>query len=328
MSAMLLTIVISVLALLTVGGVGYSLVGADPHAARARQRLQSVKRGTTVTSRESKQQQKEQDRRKTVQKALHELEEKQKQGKKLPLDTRIEQAGLEFGVLTFWLASLGFGVFVFLAMLMGGLNPLVAAGGGLAAGFGFPRWVIAFLTAKRQKVFMEEFANALDVIVRGVKAGLPLTECLNIVARESPDPVGSEFRSIVEGSRMGITLEEGLQRMYERMPVPEVNFFVIVLSIQSKTGGNLSEALGNLTTVLRDRKSMRGKIQAMSSEAKASAGIIGSLPPGVAALIFVSTPDYIRPLFTEQMGNLLILGGAIWMTIGVLVMKKMINFNF
>lgn len=329
MSATVLMILLPLLTLLTVAGVGWALAGSSNTSDRARKRIQSVKQGTKVSTQQSKAQQQAKDRRKTVQKTLKEIEDRQKEEKKrISLSTRIEQSGLSITVPVFWLISLGMAAGGFLALIMGGLSLPVAIAGGFAGGLGMPRWLLGNLTKKRQKVFLLEFANALDVIVRGVKAGLPLTECLNIVARESPDPVGAEFRNVVEGSRVGVTLEEGLLRMYERMPVPEVNFFVIVLSIQQKSGGNLSEALGNLSNVLRDRRLMRGKIQAMSSEAKASAGIIGSLPPGVMALIYVSTPDYIASLFTTQMGNIMVIAGAMWMTLGILVMKKMINFNF
>jgi len=329
MSSTIIMILLPALALLTVAGVGFVFVGPSNADAAAKKRLQSIKQGTAVSSNQNKAQQKERDRRKTVQKTLKELEERQKEEKaRISLSTRIEQAGFKFSPLVFWLASVGFSVLGFFFLVSSGVHWSVGIGGGLAAGLGLPRWLLGYLRNRRQKVFLLEFANALDVIVRGVKAGLPLSECLNIVARESPDPVGGEFRRVVEGARVGITLEEGLTRMYERMPVPEVNFFVIVLSIQQKSGGNLSEALGNLSKVLRDRKLMRGKIQAMSSEAKASAGIIGSLPPGVMGLIYVSTPSYIQVLFSDQVGNIILIAGACWMALGVLVMKKMINFNF
>jgi len=330
MSSTIILILLPMLALLTVAGLGYAFTGPTTGtSSAAKKRIQSVKQGAAVSGHQNKAQQKERDRRKTVQKTLKELEERQKQEKaKISLETRIEQAGLKFSPIVFWLISLGCALFTWFMLANSGLHISVAAAGGAAAGLGLPRWFLGYLTRRRQKIFLLEFANALDVIVRGVKAGLPLSECLNIVARESPDPVGAEFRRVVEGSRVGVTLEDGLLRMYQRMPVPEVNFFVIVLSIQQKSGGNLSEALGNLSKVLRDRKLMRGKIQAMSSEAKASAGIIGSLPPGVMALIYISTPSYIQVLFTSQVGNIIVIAGACWMALGILVMKKMINFNF
>jgi len=329
MSATMIMILLPVLALLTVAGVGYVFVGPNQGNAAAKKRLQSIKQGTAVSTGQNKALQKERDRRKTVQKTLKELEDRQKEEKaRISLSTRIEQAGLKFSPLVFWLISVGCALGGYMLLATSGVHWSVAIAAGVAAGLGLPRWLLGYLKARRQKVFLLEFANALDVIVRGVKAGLPLSECLNIVARESPDPVGGEFRRVVEGARVGVTLEEGLTRMYERMPVPEVNFFVIVLSIQQKSGGNLSEALGNLSGVLRSRKLMRGKIQAMSSEAKASAGIIGSLPPGVMGLIYVSTPSYIQILFSDQVGNIILIAGACWMALGVLVMKKMINFNF
>jgi tight adherence protein B len=165
------------------------------------------------------------------------------------------------------------------------------------------------------------------VIVRSVKSGLPTNEALKIVAREIPDPVGSEFNKLVEGLKVGVTMEQGLKKMFESMPTPEVSFFGIVMTIQQKSGGNLSEALNNLASVLRDRKRLQGKIKAMSSEAKASAAIIGSLPPGVMGIVYLTTPAYISLLFTERAGNLMLAGSALWMATGVFVMQKMINFK-
>jgi tight adherence protein B len=183
------------------------------------------------------------------------------------------------------------------------------------------------MKARREKKFTNEFANAIDVIVRSVRSGLPTNEALKIVARESPQPVGGEFSRLVEGLKVGVTLEQGCKRMYESMPTAEVCFFGIVMTIQQKSGGNLSEALSNLSGVLRDRKRLQGKIKAMSSEAKASAMIIGSLPPAVMGIVYVTTPAYIALLFTERTGNLILAGCAFWMSAGVFVMRKMINFK-
>ncbi|MBI1238504.1 MAG: pilus assembly protein [Alphaproteobacteria bacterium] len=267
-------------------------------------------------------------RRKQVQDTLKELERKQQEQKKrITLAARIEQAGLDWDERTFWMVSGICGLAVTAAMMLSGQPLYTAPIAGFAAGLGVPRWALSFLKARREKKFLLEFANAIDIIVRGVKAGLPLNDCLRVIASESPEPVGPEFRSLVEGLKIGVTLEQGLKRMYERTPLPEVNFFAIVLTIQQKTGGNLSEALGNLAGVLRDRKRMKGKVDAMSSEAKASAGIIGSLPIAVMLLVYISTPDYIATLFTERVGNLMLLGSAVWMSAGVYVMRTMINFK-
>jgi tight adherence protein B len=151
---------------------------------------------------------------------------------------------------------------------------------------------------------------------------------LKIIAAESQEPMKSEFQNLVDGQQMGVPLEQNLQKMYERMPLPEVNFFSIVLIIQQRTGGNLSEALGNLSGVLRSRKLLKAKINALSSEAKASAGIIGSLPFIVAILVYFVRPDYIMMLFTDKTGNLILLGSAVMMTAGIMVMRQMINFKF
>jgi tight adherence protein B len=188
--------------------------------------------------------------------------------------------------------------------------------------------VLAFLKGSREKKFTREFAPAIDTIVRSVKSGLPVNEALKVVASEIAEPVKGEFKLLNEGLKLGVTMEDCLKRMFERMPTPEVNFFGIVMTIQQKTGGNLSEALSNLSIVLRDRKRMQGKIRAMSSEAKAGASIIGSLPPGVAALIFFTTPDYIQPMFQADIGKLMLMGCVVWMGTGIAVMKKMVSFKY
>ncbi len=291
--------------------------------------MQAVSRTAKDKTGKSSGQENPNQRRKAVQDTLKELEEAQKaKKKKISLQTQIEQAGLTLSVRGFWIFSAVTGVLLIMLGVISGLGPIGIALMGVVGLIGLPRWFIGFATKRRQKKFTEEFANALDVIVRGVKAGLPLNECLQIIANESDDPVKGEFQALVDGQKVGVPLEQGLKNMFERMPIAEVNFFMIVLTIQQSTGGNLSEALGNLSNVLRSRKQMRGKIQAMSSEAKASALIIGSLPPGVMALVYLTTPDYILTLFLDPRGHLMLMGGVLWMTIGVLVMRKMINFNF
>jgi len=176
--------------------------------------------------------------------------------------------------------------------------------------------------------FLHIFPDAIDVIVRGVKAGLPLGDCLKIIAEESQEPVKSEFASIVDTQAIGLPLGEACIKLHESIPLPEANFFGIVVSIQQKSGGNLSEALGNLSRVLRDRKRMQEKIKAMSMEAKASAAIIGALPPAVMGLVYLTSPAYIELLWTHPVGRMMLMGCALWMLMGVLVMKKMINFDF
>jgi tight adherence protein B len=266
------------------------------------------------------------ERRKKLAESLAALEDKTKNLKKkrrLSMEQMLEQAGLPIKRKHFYIASVFLAVFFGLVGVISGQQLWISGLLVLVGGLGFPRWVLNFLRKRRQKKFVDEFSNAIDVIVRGVKSGLPVNECLKIIAREAPRPVSDEFHMLVEGIRIGLSMEQALQRMYERMPLQEVNFFGIVLMIQQKTGGNLAEALGNLAGVLRSRKLMEGKIKALSSEAKASAWIIGSLPFLVAGAVQLSSPDYLVPLFTTQVGNFILIGAGLWMGTGIIVMKKM-----
>jgi tight adherence protein B len=291
---------------------------------RVEQRRESVARTTTVrTARVSGK-----SRRDQVEETLKEIDERHKASKRPPLNVRIAQAGLTWTKQRFFLTAvlLGFGAF-FGFMVMGfGLIP--ALGVGFAAAFGLPFWVLKFLKKRREAKFLAAFPDAVDIIVRGIKSGLPLMDCLKIIVSDTQEPVKSEFRIIVESQAVGLPLGNACLKLYERMPVPEANFFGIVIFIQQKSGGNLSEALGNLSRVLRDRKKMHAKIQAMSMEAKASGAIIAALPFVVMGLVYLSSPGYISLLWTESLGNLLLAGSAIWMSLGIFVMKKMINFDF
>jgi tight adherence protein B len=267
-------------------------------------------------------------RRKNVTALLKDLEKQQvEQKKRVTLRRRIEQAGLTITPRNFWIMSATAALVAVAACRLSGQTLLATLLVSVPVGLGLPRWILSFLKGRREKAFTNNFAPAIDVIVRSVRSGLPTNEALKIVAREIPDPVGSEFSKLVEGLKVGVTLEAGLKKMFESMPTAEVSFFGIVMTIQSKSGGNLSEALSNLSSVLRDRKRLQGKIKAMSSEAKASAAIIGSLPPGVMGIVYMSAPAYISMLFTERMGNIMLVGCVVWMTIGILVMKKMISFK-
>jgi tight adherence protein B len=271
-------------------------------------------------------------RKKQVAETLKELEVRQKSKKKVTLRMKLERAGLDAEPRSYWIASLICGVICAAIVKLSVGNGPMAMIATISAGFigvlGLPAFILNKMIARRQKKFEAGLANAIDVIVRGVKSGLPLNECLQIIARESPEPLASEFRYICEQQRVGVPLSEALERMIERVPIPEVKFLAIVISIQQQAGGNLSEALGNLSGVLRDRFRMAMKIRAMSSEAKASAMILGSLPPGVMTMVYLSSPNYIAPLFTTTMGNVMIAGGLFWMSIGLFVMRKMINFKF
>ncbi len=310
-----------------IGGIGwvfvYPILSGEQ---RSEKRRESVARSEPVARVGPRAGQK--PRRDQIEETLKELDARRKANRRLPLAVRISQAGLTWSKNQFFLISAGLGVAAFLLFFTIGTGLLPALGVGFAAAFGLPFWILAFLKKRREAKFLNAFPDAVDVIVRGIKTGLPLMDCLKIIVTDSQEPVKSEFRTIVESQAIGMPLGDACVKLYERMPVPEANFFGIVILIQQKAGGNLSEALGNLSRVLRDRKRMKAKIQSMSMEAKASGAIIAALPPAVMTLVYLSSPDYISLLFTEQLGHLLLAGSAVWMLIGVLVMRKMINFDF
>ncbi|MET2828769.1 type II secretion system F family protein [Mesorhizobium shangrilense] len=270
-------------------------------------------------------------RRKSVQDSLKDLEQKQKSKdlvvKKPPLKAQIRQAGMKVSLERFYIYSAVCGVALTAVAYFAGAPLLVLPGALLAGALGLPRWFVSFCRARRVKQFLNEFPNALDIIVRAVKSGLPLNDAIRLIANESPEPVKTEFRRIVDSQQMGLSIPDASLRMAETMPCTEASFFGIVIQIQSQAGGNLSEALGNLSRVLRDRKKMKAKVQALSMEAKASAVIIGALPFIVAFLVYLTSPNYIMPLFTTSTGNLILGCSGVWMSIGILVMRKMMNFD-
>jgi tight adherence protein B len=270
-------------------------------------------------------------RRKSVQDSLKELDDKQKAKniniRKPALRVQIRQAGMKVDVQRFYVYSVILGLVLTVVAFVLGAPLLVLPGILLAGSIGLPRWYVAFRRGRRVKAFLDEFPNALDVIVRAVKSGLPLNDGIRLIANESPEPVKTEFRRIVEGQQVGLSIPEATMRMGETMPCAEASFFGIVIQIQSQAGGNLSEALGNLSRVLRDRKKMKAKVQALSMEAKASAVIIGALPFIVAFLVYLSSPAYIMPLFITSKGHLILACSGLWMSIGIFVMKKMMNFE-
>ncbi len=270
-------------------------------------------------------------RRKSVQDSLKDLEKKQEEKSRkmgdASIKSRLAQTGLPLRLIHFYVVSGVLGLIVLGVVIIAGAPPLVAVGAGFAAGFGLPRWIIGFLVKRRQKKFLNEFPNALDVMVRSIKSGLPLNEAMRLIASDGQEPVKTEFRRAVESQQVGFSIPEACVRMMQTMPLPEVNFFSIVIMIQSQAGGNLSEALSNLARVLRERKKMKAKVQALSMEAKASAVIIGALPFIVALLVYLTSPEYMMLLFTDPRGHIIMLFSGIWMSIGIFVMRNMINFE-
>lgn len=343
LSGDLLFYVIGGLAFLCIAGIGLAFTG-DAGAEKASKRARQIATDDP-SGRRGARNDPNAARKKQTQQMLKKLRDQDETRRKSlvanDIQSKIDQAGLEMNAQVFWIISIilagmaGFGTWYSGAdgppMILGfefNSRPLTIAAAVLAVGLGLPRWVLGLMTASRNKKLMNQFADGIDIIVRGVKSGLPLGECLQIISRESPAPLGPEFKLLTNNLSMGMTTERALQQFYKRVPLPEVNFFVIVLSIQAKAGGNLSEALGNLSIVIRSRKMMREKIKALSAEAKASAGIIGVLPFAVAFMVYLTTPAYIMELFTSTGGHTVLFVGFCLYTIGITVMRKMINFDF
>ena len=317
------------LAGLAVGGVVYVLV--MPFLSDERKvdkRLANVAQNQSKAQKRAALPQPLQMRKQQVQDSIKNIEAKQKKAKRVPLRTRLVRAGLTIKTRTYYLLSLVTGLAGGFIVLITGSSPLVSLLVAFACGFGLPRWIVARMIKRRQAKFLVEFANAIDIIVRGIKSGLPLSDCLQIIATEAPEPVKGEFVDLVEQQKVGVPLSRAFERMHERMPLQEVNFFAIVIAIQAQTGGNLAEALSNLAGVLRERYRLQAKVRAFSAEAKASALIIGSLPPCVMLIVFFTSPDYISLLWNEKLGNMMLIVSGVWMLIGILVMRKMINFDY
>ncbi|OXT01806.1 pilus assembly protein [Notoacmeibacter marinus] len=322
---------------LSAGGVAYALLfNRIEKEKKADRRFDRVKRQETDHSVVRARRDKVSDaarRRKSIQETIDQLEEKSRAKgvgakKKPPMKQMMKQAGIKTSLVTIHLVSIAIGIVLAVLIYLFQLVPVYLLPGILlAAGFGLPRWYVSWQRGRRIKQFLDRFADALEVIARGVRSGLPLPDCVHLIAAEAPEPVKGEFRRVIERMNVGLSLPEAIAKMPETMPCPEANFFGIVIQIQAQAGGNLSEAIGNLATVLRDRKKMKAKVQALSMEAKASAYIIGSLPIIVAVLIFMISPGYIMPLFTDPTGHMALAVAAVMMAMGIFVMKKMMNFE-
>ncbi|PTM97281.1 type II secretion system F family protein [Mycoplana dimorpha] len=322
------------LAALAAGTLGYALLFSSIETEKkAESRVKRVKAAETDQTKVKAARDRMQEmskRRKSLQDSLKDLEKKQQEHHKKTspsLKAKLSQAGLPLSPAKFVAIGIAFGFFLMIAAFVAGAPLFLAAGIFVIAGFGIPRWVLNFLVKRRMNSFLEEFPNSLDVMVRSIKSGLPLTDALRLIAAEGQEPVKSEFRRVIESQQMGLSVPDACARMFTSIPLQEVNFFSIVIAIQSQAGGNLSEALSNLSRVLRERRKMRAKISAMSMEAKASAAIIGALPFIVMLLVYLTSPDYIMILFTDPRGHLILGCSAVWMSMGILMMRNMINFD-
>ena len=318
-----------VLAALAGGGIVYVLV--MPYFSDERKvgkRVASVAQGQTKVRGRVGVPQPLQMRRRQVQDTIRDIEAKQKAKRRVSLRTKLMRAGLPISPRAYYALAAATGFIGGFIALLSGMAPIVALLVAFACGFGLPRWFLARRIRARQAKFLTEFANAVDIIVRGIKSGLPLSDCMQIIAAEAPEPVRSEFSDLVEQQKVGVPLSKAFERMHDRMPLQEVSFFAIVIAIQSQTGGNLAEALSNLSGVLRDRYRLQAKVKSFSAEAKASAMIIGALPPLVMSVVYMTSPDYISLLWTNDLGKMMLAAGGVWMLLGIIVMRKMINFEY
>ena len=243
------------------------------------------------------------------------------------LRKRLEMTGRDIGLGKYALSSLGLAASVIALLAIRGVPFFLAFFVGLFVALGVPHFVIGKMITRRLNKFNSNFPDAIELMVRGLRSGLPITETLGIVAAEIGGPVGLEFRAVADKMKIGRTMEAALQETADRLGTPEFQFFVITLAIQRETGGNLAETLSNLSDVLRKRAQMKLKIRAMSSESKASAMIVGSLPFVVFTLVWMINPGYMGDFFTDQRLIVAGLGGLVWMSIGVFIMAKMVNFE-
>ena len=243
------------------------------------------------------------------------------------LAIRLDRTGKGWTLSQYGYASLGIGLVAALAIFLKSGSLGLALGIGVFVGAGIPHFVVSRAIKKRTNQFNVKFPDAIELLVRGLRSGLPVTETLAVVAQEVPGPVGVEFKGIVERIKIGRTMEDSLQQTADRLGIPEFNFFCITLAIQRETGGNLAETLSNLSDVLRKRAQMKLKIKAMSSESKASAYIVGALPFIVFGLIWWINPSYIGAFFTDDRLTVAGLGGLVWMSIGAFIMAKMVSFE-
>ena len=317
------------LVLLTVGlfalmAIGYALV-AGPDAAKASQRRLQQLRYRHSESTDTKV---ESQLKKAIAARKPKMHRAAGSGSRIEaLAIRLDRTGKGWTLSQYAYTSLGLGLVVALLMFLKSGSVMLSLGIGLFVGAGLPHFIVNRAIRKRTDKFNAKFADAIELLVRGLRSGLPVTETLAVVAQEIPGPVGQEFKSVVERVKIGRTMEESLQETADRLNIPEFGFFCITLAIQRETGGNLAETLSNLADVLRKRSQMKLKIKAMSSESKASAYIVGALPFIVFGLVYTMNPDYLGGFFHEERLIVTGLGGLTWMSIGVFIMSKMVSFE-
>lgn len=322
-------LVLGLLVVICVGALGFAFVPQLAGSGRAEKRKKALK-GDVVVRRQAISAEKTRDtRRRTVQDALKaQADQLNARKAKRNLKARIFQAGIKTDVRTWVRNCIILGVVLFVVLFVLQVPLLFAAVFALAGAYVLPNMFLANRRKAYQAKYLDELPNAVEAIVRGVKSGLPLNDSIRLVAREVKEPVRSEFMRVLDQQAVGRTIQEAVEVLFERVPLAEVNFFIVVIAVQQQSGGNLSEALGNLAVVLRNRKKMKAKVKAMSSEAKASAIIIGALPVFVAGAVSVMSPQYLTPLITTNPGLICLGVAGLMLAAGTFVMNRMIQFDY
>lgn len=317
------------LAFVMIAALGFAFVPGMLGGNRANKRIKALQGDIQANRRESNAERQRDTRRKNIQQTLKaQTDQMGKNSRRVPIQAQIFQAGMKIKARDFIRNQIIVGVVVFVLTFLFQVPLLFAAVFGLAGGYLLPKMYLNFRRKRFQAKFVDELPNAVEAIVRGVKSGLPLNDSFRLVAKEGKEPLRSEFARILDQQAVGKSMQEAVTILFDRVPTPEVNFFIVVITVQAQAGGNLSEALGNLGRVLRNRKKMKQKISAMSSEAKSSAGIIGSLPFVVAGLVSLVQPTYLVPLYSTPIGQVCLGVAALMMSMGVFIMRKMIQFDF
>lgn len=322
----MIVVLLSVLIVVLIMGIAIALMMNNQ--AERKKRMMTVIHGHAAHKEEKGSKINPQDqRRHELAKKLKETEDDGKKKEGATISDLIMQAGLNFSVQQFWIGSILFAVIATMVVKLMGQPLYLVVMTAIIGFFGVPRFFLKSKAKGRQKKFLEEFADALESMTRLLKAGMPVSEAISMVAREYGGPVGEEMSRIYDQQKIGIPLGEAVLNGAKRMPITEMQMFATAISIQAQTGSSLSEILENLAAVIRARFQMKRKVNALSSEAKASAGIIGALPLLVLGGMYMTNREYIMVLFEDPTGNALLAGAGFWMFCGVMVMRQMINFK-
>jgi tight adherence protein B len=326
MSLTLANIAVAALMAMTVGLLALSFsMSRDKHDRIIDRRLSSL--GLRNSSQSSSDQDEDVRSRAAITKALQELEALKRSQGRYSLRRLLKNAGEPRSLRAHLIMSILFAVVLFGLLVLPGVAMLPAAEVAIGAGFGLPILQLQLVVRKRRRLLTTDLPGALDLIVRGLRAGLPLIECFKLTATEWREPLKGEFVRVVNDLSVGLSIREAINRFAERVPLQEAKLFSIVVAIQAQSGGNLSEVLGNLADLLREREKLIAKIRSMTSEARTSAWIIGSIPVILIALISLVSPDFMKPLLETTTGNVILVFSGIWMATGVFVMTAMMRID-